>query len=199
MSAIHPSIYEVFDHQKTELLLHMLDADPGIYAVMIFLRTRDGVHSLTASLNHAGVSAQSLHGNKKAELRDRALREFGDGKFRVLVMTEAVARSIDLTSAGHMVHFDFPEMNGDCLQRTELVRNAGGESILLVSPQDMVLLGKLEADVGTELPRVKVDDFNYASQPANVKPQRKKGGRSRGLHSKPLQNKKPKFKKKRGR
>jgi len=199
MSASHQFIYEVFEHQKAELLLHLLDGLPDFDKVMVFLRTRDGVHALTSTLSHAGVAVESFHGSKKTELRDRALKAFKEGRIRVIVTTEAAARVLDITGVCNVINYDFPELDQDYHQRVELVQRAGGQVITLVSPQCVKSLGKLESLAGAELPRKVADGFVYASQAIKVKSPRKKGGTSRGLHSKPLQNKKPKFKNKRGR
>ena len=74
------SIYEVFEHQKADLLVHLLSASSGFGQMVVFARKLDVIHELTSTLNHAGVVAQSLHANKKVELRERALKEFHEGK-----------------------------------------------------------------------------------------------------------------------
>ncbi len=79
------------------------------------------------------------------------------------------------------------------------IKKSGGEVITLVTPQAPHLADKLDALAGAEIPRKMADGFAYASQAIYVRPSRKKGGRSKGLHSKPLQNKKPKYKTKGGR
>ncbi|MEJ6572497.1 MAG: C-terminal helicase domain-containing protein [Akkermansiaceae bacterium] len=192
-------VYEVFEHQKTDLLLHLMGNLPEFDRVMVFVRTRDDVHVVTSALGHADVRVESIHGNKKAELRDRAIREFNEGKIRVLVTTDAIARDIDVAGLKNGVNFDFPELDSDYLQRAERTSNAGGQVITLVTPKDGNALVKLEGVFGAQIPRETANDFSYATQPIHVKPQRKKGGKSKGLHSKPLQNKKPKFKTRRGR
>ncbi len=199
MSASHQSIYEVFEHQKTELLFHLLGSLPDFNQVMVFIRTRDDVHALTSELNRAGVTVESFHGSKKPELRDRALKAFGEGVIRVIVTTEAAARSIDLSGVKNVINFDAHELDPDYLQRVEIVEKSGGEVITLVTPQAPQLASKLDALAGAELPRKTADEFAYATQAIYVRPSRKKGGTSKGLHSKPLQNKKPKYKTKRSR
>lgn len=193
------SIYEVFEHQKTELLLHILETSPHLDKVMVFVRTRDGVHTLTSALAHAGVSVESIHGQKKVELRDRALKAFSEGKIRVLITTDAFARGLEITGFNNVINVDFPELHNDYLQRLECVKFVGGEIITFFTPKDVSAFAKWEASFGEEIPRKKSEGFAYDTQSVNVKPQRKKGGTSKGLRSKPLQNKKPKFKNKRGR
>ena len=188
------SIYEVFEHQKADLLIHFLITTSGFDQMVVFVRTLDVVHEVTSVLNHAGIVAQSLHANKKAELRERVLKEFHDGKTRVLVMTEGVARTIDFSGVKNMLNYDIPELKKDYLQRIELTQQAGGETLTLVETQNLQALHKFEELLGLELPRKTAEGFEYAAQPMNVKPPRKKGGTSKGIRSKPLQNKKPKHK-----
>ena len=202
MSADSPSptsIYEVFEHQKSELLLHLLNASPDLNQVMVFVRTRDGVHAVTSELGRAEMSVESIHGQKKAELRDRALSAFNEGKIRVLVVTDAVARGLDITGVTNVINLDFPELHEDYQHRVACVESAGGEVMTMVTPKDGLLVGKLEDLLGTKIPRKIADEFVYASQPIKEKPTRKQGAKARGLRSKPLQNKKPKFTNKRGR
>lgn len=199
MSSHTQSIYEVFEHQKAELLIHLLKTQPDDDAAVVFVRTRDSGHALTAAINQAELCAESILGGKKPELRDRALRAFKDGKLRVLVTTGAMARELDGSGVRNLIHVDFPELGEDYQRGVDLARAAEGEVITFVSPKDVKQLIKLEAFVGAELPRKVAPEFSYDAQPINEKPPRKKGGTSKGLHSKPLQNKKPKFKSKRGR
>lgn len=197
-SPVH-SFYEVFDHQKADLLIHLLKTLPELNAVMVCARTREGVHALTAAMNHADILAESVHGNKKPELRDRALKVFREGKLRVLVTTDAVARELDESGVRNVINVDYPEVTEDYVQRAAHVQGDGGDVITFMSPKDIGLLAKLEDVIG-EKPEPKVaDGFSYDARPAREKSSRKKGGKSKGPRSKPLQNKKPKLNKKFGR
>lgn len=199
MPAQTPSVYEVFEHQKEELLLHLLDSIPDFNTVMVFARTREGVHAVTSAISHAGVRVESVHGSKKPELRDRALNDFKVGKIRVLVCTDAAVRDADISGLCNVIHFDLPEVHEDYMNRVAFAEANGGEVITLVTPNDIKPLIKFEGLVGGELPRKFAPEFKYASQPIRVKPRRKKGGVSKGVRSLPLQNKKPKIKGKGGR
>lgn len=165
---------------------------------MIFARTREGVHSVTSAISHADVRVNSIHGSKKPELRDRALNEFREGKVRVLVCTEAAVREADISGLCNVINFDLPELYDDYVNRVTCAEASGGEVITLSTPNDIKALVKFEAMVGEGLPRRTAPDFDYASQPIHGKPTRKKGGKSRGIRSMPLQNKKPKLKHKKG-
>ncbi|MDA7862850.1 C-terminal helicase domain-containing protein [Akkermansiaceae bacterium] len=190
------SIHEVFDHQKVDLLHHLLESTDDLHCVIVFLRSRDGVHALTASLNNAGVKVASLHGNKKIELRERALKELKDGTIRVLVATEAVVRLLNISGVRHIIQFEFHELGDDYLKRVAAVEPQGGEVTTFVTPGDASHLLKLEEFVGEELPRKIAPDFVYDAQPKKGKILGDDSNRSNKTSSKPLQHKKPKLKNK---
>ena len=190
------SIHEVFEHQKVDLLHHLLAEDEDLYGVIVFLRSRDAVHALTSSLNKVGVKVASLHGNKKIELRERALKELKDGTVRVLVATEAVVRLLDISGVRHVIQFEFHELPDDYLQRVACVTEQGGEVTTFVTPADVNLLQKLEDLVGEALPRKVASGFIYDEQPKKGKALGDDANRSNKTGSKPLQHKKPKLKNK---
>ncbi|MBK1831247.1 C-terminal helicase domain-containing protein [Verrucomicrobiaceae bacterium R5-34] len=196
MPAASHSIYEVFDHQKLDLFLHLLGGLDASESVLVLVHTRDVLHELTSELARAEVSVESVHGNKKAELRDRALKAFADGSLRVLITTDAVGRNLDLTGVQHVIRYDFPENSESYGYYAEL---AAGQVISLMLPKQATQLAKLESAHGAAIPLLMAEGFPYASQPDHSKSPRKKGGKAKGIRSKPLQNKKPKLKNKRGR
>lgn len=182
------SLYEVFDHQKTELLIHFLKEIPAGEKVAIFLRSRDGVHALTTALNVSGFPTDSLHGNKKPELRERTLKEFREGKFLVLVATEAILREAGPCEVENVVYFEFYEREADYQRHLE----AASTLSVFITQDEHNLIAKLEKVAGPTLKKKRLEGFPYASQPKN---KRGPGGGNK-TGSKPLQHKKPKLKNK---
>lgn len=157
-------------------------------AAIIFVRSRDLVHALTSDLHNAGLASDSIHGSKKAELRERTLKDFLAGKFPALVATESVLRDSDLTSVDHVIYFEPHELDADFLKHLETSK----EVITFITQKEHNLLQKLDKLADADLPRKKLEGFPYASQPKN---QRGAGGGNK-TQSKPLQHKKPKLKNK---
>ena len=181
-------IYEVLDHQKVDLLVHLLQTEADLPSLLIILRTKEALHSVTAALSQAELPFQSLHGTKKPELRDRALRDFKEGKLRALVATEAVVRASDLDRIRHILQFDFHEVAADYLHRLSIVQEAQGSIATFVTSKEKNLLKKLEDLAEEELPRIKSETFSYAA--SGTAPKTKKAKKN---VSKPLQHKKPKL------
>lgn len=186
------TIHEVFDHQKADLLVHLLSGDSKWSKTVIFVRSRETLHSLNSALSKNGIPSEALSGNKKPELREQALEDLGKGITRVLLSTEAMLRDHDLSGIERVIQYDVHERDRDYLERADA---ATAEITTFISKSDMKHLSSLEALAGTKLESKKAEGFAYDSQPRHVRVQPKKGQSNR-TKSKPLQNKKPKLKNK---
>lgn len=192
MSSINQSSYEVFEHQKTDLILHLLAGDLDGKSVMVFARTRDAVHTLATALSQAGIAVDSLHGKKQQGLRELALVSFKEGKTRVLVATDAIARDLDLSGIATMLNFDFPELVSDYQSRLEVMSEGGAGLLTFICQHNTNALAKLEASLGSELPLAESDGFEHDSHEPRTGSSRNKTPK-KGPRSKPLQHKKSKW------
>ncbi len=193
MAACSQSIYEVFDHQKTDLLLHLFTAAEGEQKTLVFVRSREQLQAVTTALIHAGVAADSISGTKKPELRERALRELLAGELSVIIATEATLRESDLRGIAQIIHYDPHELDADYLARLESTRD---EVSTFISQNDQKALKSLEELITTPLPRKQAAGFIYDKQPRKIRGPIKKTHAANKTNSKPLQNKKPKLKNK---
>jgi superfamily II DNA/RNA helicase len=74
-----------------------------------FVRTKRGADRLADQLDEIGAKAAAIHGDLRQAMRERALKQFGDGKLDILVATDVAARGIHVDDVGAVVHFDMPE------------------------------------------------------------------------------------------
>lgn len=58
-----------------------------------------------------GHKVASLHGAKDAAERDAIIDNFRDGKEKVLITTNVIARGIDILQVNMVVNYDLPLMN----------------------------------------------------------------------------------------
>lgn len=191
MASCLQSIYEVFEHQKTDLLIHLLTRDEQISNAIIFLRSKDDLHALATIIRNEGIASDTISGNKKPELRDRALKNLQNGDIRILVATEAMLREADLAGLSRVIHFDFHELNPDYLKRVEICTE---EVTTLVTQKDQKHLKALQELAGSSLVEKTAEGFPYADQQAPTKRPGAKGSGPNKTGSKPLQHKKPKLK-----
>lgn len=75
---------------------------------MIFTQTKATADDLYKKLSAEGHKVSVLHGNLDNSERDRLMDEFRDGKSKVLITTNVIARGIDIPSVTMVVNFDVP-------------------------------------------------------------------------------------------
>ena len=81
---ITQKVHPVDRDRKRELLSHLIKTQ-NWHQVLVFTRTKHGANKLAEQLNHDGITALAIHGNKSQSARTRALAEFKDGDLQVLV------------------------------------------------------------------------------------------------------------------
>ncbi|MEK7194630.1 MAG: C-terminal helicase domain-containing protein, partial [Patescibacteria group bacterium] len=82
-----------------------------------FTRTKHGADKLAKFLSTSGVKTDAIHGNKQQTARQKALKDFKDGKARVLVATDVAARGLDIADVSHVINFDLPATYEDYVHR----------------------------------------------------------------------------------
>lgn len=98
-------------------LLHDLLIQPEFSKVLVFGRTKHGVESLSKSLSSRGFKAQSIHGNKNHNQRQRALKSFKDNIVNILVATDVAARGLDISNVSHVINYELPATYDDYIHR----------------------------------------------------------------------------------
>src|SRR5206468_12732917 len=130
-------LYEVPNHLKMNLLLHLL-RDPGLNMVLLFARTKHGADKVARKLEQEGIRTATLHSNRSQNQRLRALKDFKSGSVRVLVATNIAARGIDVDGISHVVNYDFPMHVEDYVHRIGRTgrAHAVGDAIRFVTSED---------------------------------------------------------------
>jgi len=103
-------------HNKFETLLTLLE-DESLKRVIIFGAMKHSVEKLANELSRAGISAESIHGNKSHGQRQRSLAKFKSGNARVLVATDVAARGIHVDNVSHVINYDLPGTFEDYVHR----------------------------------------------------------------------------------
>ncbi|GAA0597586.1 DEAD/DEAH box helicase [Streptomyces crystallinus] len=93
---------------KLELLDELLDtilAEDG--SVLVFTQYVQMARLIEQHLAARGVATQFLHGGTPVERRERMVRRFQDGEVPVFLLSlKAAGTGLNLTRAGHVVHYD---------------------------------------------------------------------------------------------
>ena len=136
------------DHKFSELQ-HLLYEERG--TIFIFCRSKESAAKLWRSLRNRGFhEATQLHSDLSQTVREEALKDFKDGKYRVLIATDVVGRGIHVDEVAHVINFDIPRDADDYIHRIGRTGRAEstGKATTLVTPRDHLTLKKIEAVIG---------------------------------------------------
>jgi len=164
---ITQAVYPVARELKSALLVELLRRDIVAEAI-VFTRTKHRANRLAEYLDRHGVSSVRIHGNRSQAQRTLALAEFKQGKHRVLVATDIVARGIDVEDLSHVINFDVPADPDSYIHRVGRTARADatGDAFTFVSPDEDRELQDIERAIGKRLPRVTLPEFDYAKRPS---------------------------------
>jgi ATP-dependent RNA helicase RhlE len=156
---------------------------------LVFSRTKHGAKNLAKKLCSVGIEADSLHGNKSQNARQKTLDDYKRGKVRVLVATDVAARGIDVKNITLVINFDLPMESDAYVHRIGRTARAGesGKALSFCSEDEVALLREVEKLIKRPVPvyahayhATQIERHHTSGAPAQ-KP--KQGGGNRGPRS----------------
>ena len=148
--------FEVPVDKKQELLEHLLGTNHGSF--MVFVRTKHGADRVARRLSRAGFAAAPIHGDRSQSQRSSALRGFAEGRHRVLVATDVVARGIDVADVAHVVNYDLPKEAEDFVHRVGRTGRAASHGVAstFAAPDEAHALKKIERTLAIHTKKYRV-------------------------------------------
>ncbi len=116
---------------KKRALLSSLLKDEGFDRVLVFTRTKHAANRVARHLQQCGIPSDAIHGNKAQNARQRALKDFKDGRIRALVATDIAARGIDVDGVTHVINFELPNEPESYVHRIGRTARAGAAGIAI--------------------------------------------------------------------
>lgn len=105
-------------HTKANLLTHLLKDKDEFSKVLVFVSSKKNADLLFETLQEDIKSASCvIHSNKTQSYRIRSIQEFDQGKNRVLISTDVMARGLDLDRISHVINFDTPHFPENYMHR----------------------------------------------------------------------------------
>ena len=148
--------FSVDSDKKQELLEHLLNGETGSF--LVFVRTKHGADRVARRLIRSGHAAIQIHGDRSQSQRNSALRNFSEGRHRVLVATDVAARGIDVANVAHVVNFDLPKVAEDFVHRVGRTGRASAKGIAstFAGPAERNDLRKIERALSIRMEHFKV-------------------------------------------
>jgi ATP-dependent RNA helicase RhlE len=116
--------------RKRSLLTELLKAE-DMGRTLVFTRTKHGADRIIKQLEHDGIAAAAIHGNKSQGQREKALAGFKSGATPILVATDIAARGIDVEGVAHVINFDLPNVPEQYVHRIGRTARAGAAGIAI--------------------------------------------------------------------
>jgi ATP-dependent RNA helicase RhlE len=168
---VEQTAYHVEQHSKTALLIDLLEKESSEFErVLVFTRTRRGAERLSHILKARDHRVNRIHADRSQPQREAALREFSDGRTRVLVATDIAARGLDVDSVSHVINYDVPGAPEDYVHRVGRTGRAGnqGKAITIVAPVDELSMRAIERLTGQTVRRIHRPEYGAATTSAAI-------------------------------
>ncbi|PCJ95015.1 MAG: DEAD/DEAH box helicase [Flavobacteriaceae bacterium] len=105
-------------YTKANLLVHLLQDTEVFNKVLVFVSNKKRADLLFTELEEFFKEEICLiHSNKTQNYRIRSIRQFDEGKNRILVTTDVMARGLDLDKISHVINFDTPTFPENYMHR----------------------------------------------------------------------------------
>jgi ATP-dependent RNA helicase RhlE len=140
---------------KVNLLHHLLSDKETYNKVLIFVgfkRTADYLFKQLEEVFNDEMCV--IHSNKTQNYRIRSIKQFDEGKNRILLATDVMARGLDFDNVSHVINFDTPDFPENYMHRIGRTGRAEkvGKTILLSTEKEQESKLLIEALMDYEIP-----------------------------------------------
>jgi len=147
------------------ITVHEMDRNRVVAAIvnankrtMVFCNTKRACDRLAESLQKLDVVAEAIHGDLRQRQREKALKDFSEGKTQALVATDVAARGIHVDDVDVVIHYDPPEDHKTYLHRSGRTARAGGSglAVTLVLWNQELEVKRMQKRLGLDIPIVEM-------------------------------------------
>lgn len=142
-------------YTKVNLLAHLLKDKETYSKVLVFVSNKRSADRLFEALEELyGDESCVIHSNKTQNYRIRSINQFDEGKNRILVATDVMARGLDLDKITHVVNFDTPGYPENYMHRIGRTGRAEqkGASLLFYTEKEEGAKAAIETLMSYQIP-----------------------------------------------
>ena len=177
-ASVMQAVYMVEDEYKASLLRHLLyDRREKEEMILVFASRKTQVRQIARTLKQAGLSAGEIHSDLDQKEREQTLRDYRNGKIRILVATDILSRGIDVKGINLVINYSVPNDAEDYIHRIGRTAraDADGIAITFVNRMERRKLKQTEELMEMEVRRIPTPEG------LSVERQERRGG-GRGRH-----------------
>lgn len=107
-------------------------------SVLVFVDRQESADQLLKKIQDSGYHCLSLHGGKDQLDRDFTIKDFKEGKIKILVATSIAARGLDVSHLRLVINYDVPNHLEDYVHRVGRTGRAGnkGTAWTFITPDE---------------------------------------------------------------
>ncbi|MGB3974430.1 MAG: DEAD/DEAH box helicase [Peptococcia bacterium] len=145
--------------QKNITLTRLLRRYQPVRAI-VFVQRNEGVSSLARRLQDSGIDAVGLHSALPQQARKKVLEDYRQGKVRVLITTDLLARGMDFAKVDYIFNYDLPLDEKHYLHRAGRTGRAGeeGTAVTLVTEEQKGIIPKLARTLGIKFTQMGISE-----------------------------------------
>lgn len=154
---ITEAIYFPANSEKIPLLIGLIrQLEPQ--RAIVFVNTKHNAERIEAYLKINQIKAAMISGDVRQNKRERFLKDFGEGRYQVLIATDVAARGLHIPAVSHVFNFDLPQLAEDYVHRIGRTARAGasGEAHSFACEDTAFYLPEIEAYTGKTLPVIAI-------------------------------------------
>ena len=129
--------YYIETENKPRTLKHLLSSLP-IQQAILFTNYKQDADRIADNLKKKHILCSAFSSSYEEKQRLSILKQFKEGKIRLLIATDAAARGLDLTDVSHIIHYDVPVDYATFIHRSGRTAHQGnnGTIITLLNKED---------------------------------------------------------------
>ena len=146
-------------YTKVNLLIDLLKDNDLYHKVLVFVSNKRDADRLFEALDEFyGSEICIIHSNKTQNYRLRSIKQFDEGKNRILVTTDIMARGLDLDKITHVINFDTPVYPENYMHRIGRTGRAEekGASLLFYTAKEKPFKEAIEVLMDTQISEIKL-------------------------------------------
>jgi len=165
-------------YTKENLLVHILKDKDEMKKVLVFVSSKKIADRLYERMSEFYISELAIiHSNKSQNYRFRSINQYDEGKVRILIATDIIARGLDLDKISHVINFDTPTFPENYMHRIGRTGRAEeeGKSILFYTEKEKYYTEKIEDLMEMEIPKLEIPSEVEINQQLTTEEHRETG------------------------
>ena len=165
---------------KVNLLSHLLSDKDEMKKILVFVSSKKIADKLYDAISEFYLSEIAvIHSNKSQNYRFRSINQYDEGKVRILIATDIIARGLDLDKISHVINFDTPTYAENYMHRIGRTGRAeeNGKSILFYTEREERYKDSIENLMGMEIISVQFPEEVEITTQLTIDEKRERGKR----------------------